>query len=56
MSEDSYGLDKAARLEAKEAEEIEPPMRMEPEFPFEVVAFDPEFWALEELAESLLNR
>ena len=56
MSEDSYGLDKAARLEAKEAEEIEPPMRMEPEFPFEVVAFDPEFWGLEELADGLLNR
>lgn len=44
MSEDAYGLDKAARLETKEAEEIEPPMRLEPEFPFEVVAFDLEFW------------
>jgi hypothetical protein len=44
MSEDSYGLDKAARLEAKEAEEIEQSMSLEPEFPFEVVAFDLEFW------------
>ena len=44
MSEDSYGLDKAARLEAKGAEEIEPPIQMEPEFPFEVVALDLEFW------------
>jgi hypothetical protein len=44
MSEDGYGLDKAARLAAEEAEEIKPPMRLEPEFPFEVVAFDLEFW------------
>ena len=44
MSEDSYGLDKAARLEAKEAEEVEPPMRLEPEFPFELVAFDSKFF------------
>ncbi len=42
MSEDGYGLDKAARLAAEEAEEIKPPMRLEPEFPFEIVAFDPE--------------
>ncbi len=47
MSEDSYGLDKAARLEAKEAEDIERPMRLEPEFPFELVAFDPGFFGLE---------
>jgi hypothetical protein len=44
MSEDSYGLDKAARLAAQEAEEVEPHIRLEPEFPFEVVAFDLEFW------------
>jgi hypothetical protein len=43
MSEDSYGLDKEARLEAKETDEVEPPVRLEPEFPFEVVAFDPKF-------------
>ncbi len=43
MSEDGYGLDKKARLAAQEAEEVEPPMRLEPEFPFEVVAFDPNF-------------
>jgi|GEM_PF-6343621 len=42
MSEDTHGLDKAARLAAQEAEEIKPPVRLEPEFPFEVVAFDPE--------------
>jgi hypothetical protein len=56
MSEDGYGLDKAARLAAKKGADIEPPVRLEPEFPFELVAFDPGFWALEELAESLLNR
>ncbi len=44
MSEDGYGLNKAARLEAKGAEEVEPPMHLEPEFPFEVVAFDLDFW------------
>ncbi len=55
MSKDSYGLDKAARLEAKEMDEVEPPIQLEPEFPFEVVAFDPEFWGLEELADGLLN-
>jgi hypothetical protein len=49
MSEDGYGLDKAARLAAQEAEEVEPPMRLEPEFPFEVVAFDLEFWEGEDL-------
>ena len=56
MSEDNHGLDKAARLAAKEAEEVEPPMRLEPEFPFEVVAFDPKPWGLEEFADGLLNR
>jgi hypothetical protein len=43
MSEDSYGLDKAARLAATEADEIEPPIRLEMKFPFEVAAFDPGF-------------
>ena len=43
MSEDGSGLDKAARLAAQEEEEVEPPIRLEPEFPFEVVAFDLEF-------------
>jgi hypothetical protein len=50
MSEDGYGLDKAARLAAQEADEVVPAMRLEPEFPFEVVAFDPRFWGLEEFA------
>jgi hypothetical protein len=44
MSEDGYGLDKAALLAAEKAEEVDPRIRLEPEFPFEVVAFDPEFW------------
>ncbi len=44
MSEDSNGLDKAARLAAQEADEVELPVHLEPEFPFEVVAFDLEFW------------
>jgi hypothetical protein len=44
MIEDGYGLDKAARLAAKEGADIEPPVRLEPEFPFEVVAFDLEFF------------
>lgn len=56
MSEDTYGLDKAARLAAEEAEEIRQPVRLEPEFPFELVAFDPGFWGLEEFADGLLNR
>ena len=50
MSEDGYGLDKAARLAAKEEEEPQPCLRLDPEFPFEVVAFDPPFWGLEEFA------
>jgi hypothetical protein len=45
MSEDTSGLDKAARLAAKESDDDVPPIRLEPEFPFEVVAFDPGFWA-----------
>jgi hypothetical protein len=44
MSEDTYGLDKSARLAAREADEVVPIMRLEPEFPFEVVAFDPGLW------------
>ena len=44
MSEDSYRLDKVARLAAQALDEVEPPVRLEPEFPFEVVAFDLEFW------------
>jgi hypothetical protein len=44
MSEDGYGLDKAARLAAQEAEEVEPPMRLEPEFPFQIVELDPSFF------------
>lgn len=43
MSEDGYGLDKVARLAAKESAEPGLPIRLEPEFPFEVVAFDPGF-------------
>jgi hypothetical protein len=50
MSEDSYGLDKAARLEAKETDEVEPPIQLEPEFPFEVVAFDLNFLGLATVA------
>jgi len=44
MSEDGYGLDKAARLAAQEVEEIEPLMRLEPEFPLEVIPLDLEFF------------
>ncbi len=55
MSDDNHGLDKAARLAAKQEEEPQAPVFLEPEFPFEVVAFDPEFWGLEELADGLLN-
>lgn len=44
MNEDGYGLDKAARLAAQVADEVELPVHLEPEFPFEVVAFDLEFW------------
>jgi len=44
MSEDSHGLNKAARLEAqREAEDTDSPP-LDPKFPFEIVAFDPEFW------------
>ncbi|MCB1209195.1 MAG: hypothetical protein KDK97_07710 [Verrucomicrobiales bacterium] len=50
MSEDGYGLDKVARLAAKESEEPGLPIRLEPEFPFEVVAFDPGFFGLETFA------
>jgi hypothetical protein len=50
MSEDNYGLDKAARLAGKEEDEPPAPVELEPEFPFEVVAFDPELWGMEELA------
>jgi hypothetical protein len=46
MSEDNHGLDKAARLAAKQEEEPEAPVFFEPEFPYEVVAFDAEFWML----------
>ena len=45
MSEDSYGLNKAARLAANQ-EEPEAPVLLEPDFPYEVVAFDAEFWML----------
>jgi len=45
MSEDNHGLDKAARLAAKQ-EEAEAPVLLEPEFPFEVVPFDPKFLEL----------
>lgn len=50
MSEDTSGLDKAARLAAKEVADIEPPVRLEPEFPFAVVAFDSRFFGLESFA------
>lgn len=50
MSEDGYGLDKVARLAAKESAEPGLPIRLEPEFPFEVVAFDPGFFGLETFA------
>jgi hypothetical protein len=43
MSEDKYGLDKVARLAAKEPNEAASQVWLEPEFPFAVVAFDPEF-------------
>ena len=49
MSEDGYGLDKAARLAAKQGDEHEAPVSLEPEFPFEVVALDPYFWGLLQL-------
>ena len=51
MSEDGHGLDKAARLAAKENEEIEPSVLLEPEFPFEVVAFDAGFWMAGEIRD-----
>lgn len=44
MSEDDYGLDKAAELAVKNTDEPEAPIKLEPEFPFEFVAFDLQFW------------
>ena len=46
MSEDNHGLDKAARLAGKQEEESKAPVLLEPEFPFEVVAFDLNFLGL----------
>lgn len=52
MSGDEFGLDKKKRLDAKrEAEEQQPAPQLEPEFPFDVVAFDPVFFGLDILHE-----
>ena len=50
MIEDGYGLDKAVRLAAKQEEEFKAPVLLEPEFPFEVVAFDLNFLGLATVA------
>ncbi len=50
MSEDNHGLDKAARLAANQGDEHEAPVSLEPEFPYEVVAFDLNFWGLATVA------
>ena len=50
MSEDNHGLDKAARLAAKQEEEPKAPVLLEPEFPYEVVAFDLNFLGLATVA------
>jgi hypothetical protein len=45
---DGLGLDKAARLKAKHADEEEEdkPEPLEPPFPFQAEPFDPEFFML----------
>lgn len=45
---DGFGLDKAARLKAKQEAEVEAekPPPLEPEFPYVCEAFDPEFFGM----------
>lgn len=48
MSADGYGLDKGARLKAKhEADaDADKPPPLEPEFPWVVIEFDPQFFSM----------